>query len=96
VRKLVALLISVVVCLAYASTTTANAPVFAYDVPTISRVEVREFDDASASPARLIDGREESAWPPAEPSGASTTPPLDVLPQTRQMTSPQRSVDQPG
>ena len=75
------LLVAVLLALG-TGTTPANAATFTYDVPTISRVEVHEFDDASASPARLSDVREGSASPPAEPSGAVTTPGSRLLPQT--------------
>lgn len=57
-----------------ASTTTVDAAPFTYDVPTISRVGDREFDDASASAARLRDVREGSASLSVEARGTSTTP----------------------
>jgi hypothetical protein len=57
-----------------ASTTTVDAAPFTYDVPTISRVGDHEFDDASASAARLRDVREGSASLSVEARGTSTTP----------------------
>ncbi len=72
-RRLVALLISLVVSLSSASTTTANAATFSYDAPTISRVEVHELDVAPANPARLSGSREGSALPRVATRGVSTT-----------------------
>jgi hypothetical protein len=55
------------------TTSIASAAAFAYDVPTISRVEVEVFDDAQASAARLSDVQDGSASPPAKLSGAVAT-----------------------
>jgi hypothetical protein len=57
-------------------TTLAIAPTYGYhyDVATIARVEVHEFDDAPASTARLEDVREGSVSPSVESRGTSTTP----------------------
>jgi hypothetical protein len=56
-------------------TTLAVAPTYGYhyDVATIERVEVHEFDDAPASTARLDDVREGSVSPSVEARGASAT-----------------------
>lgn len=72
-RRLVALLISLVVCLASATTTTASAAVFACDAPAVSRVGVHQIAGAKANPTWLSKSREWSVSPPAEASGASTT-----------------------
>lgn len=57
---------------AAAGTTAVSAAVLTYDVPTIARVEVHEFD-APANPGRLSDARAGSASPSAEAHGTSTT-----------------------
>lgn len=72
-RRLVALLIVLVVCLAPASTTTANAVTYTYDGSALENVAVVEFDDLSATPARSIVAREGSASRSVESRGTSTT-----------------------
>jgi hypothetical protein len=62
-------------------TTLAVAPTYGhhYDVATIARFEVHEFDDAPASTARRYDVREGSVSPSVGARGASTTPVAPVV-----------------
>ena len=59
--------------LVFAGTTTASAATFTYDEPAIARVDVHEVGVASARSAQLSDVREESASPPVQARGTSTT-----------------------
>jgi hypothetical protein len=58
-----------------ASSTTGSLRVaYAYDAPTAARVVVHEIVAAEPGLPQLSDVQERSVSPPAEPSGASTTP----------------------
>lgn len=58
--------------LVFHGTTTASAASFTYDVPTVARVEVHEFD-APANPGRFSDARAGSASPSVEGRGTFTS-----------------------
>jgi hypothetical protein len=57
-----------------ASTTTASAASFAYDVPTVARAGVHPIDGAEAGPTQLVDAGKVSDSPSLDGHGASTTP----------------------
>ena len=68
-----------VVCLSAAATTATAAGVYKYDLPTIARVDVHEFEAADASSAQLGSSRERSASPSVDAQGTSTTPSTRVV-----------------
>lgn len=65
----VVVLAAAVVAAMAPSTTTANGATFAYDVPTIARVDVHEFEAGAISPSGV---REGSVSPSAAAQGTST------------------------
>jgi hypothetical protein len=89
---LLAVTIGMIVTVAATPTTTVGAASFAYDGPTIARVDVREFEIAGASPAQLSGSREGSASPSAEGWGTSTTPAAPVV-ATKAVPSPGDAAD---
>lgn len=74
-RRLLIGLLTIPLLVGGTPTTTAVSMGHAYDLPTIARVEVHEFDDAPASTARLDDVRKDSASPSPSARGTSTTSP---------------------
>ena len=72
-RLTVGLLVAMIVA-ALASTTTAGAATFSYDVPAVMRVDTPEFGPADASTALRSQPREWAARGDVESRGASTTP----------------------
>lgn len=67
-------LIIVVLAVLGATTTTASAQPFTYDVPTNARVGLHKLEALNTSPVHLSGSSDGSAQPSAEARGASTTP----------------------
>jgi hypothetical protein len=77
-RLIVGLLVAMIVA-ALASTTTAGAATFSYDVPAVTRVDTPEFGPADASTALRSQPREWAVRGDVESRGASTTSFVSVV-----------------